>query len=296
MGWLSGGPRARPRSPLLVLKDELQGLGWKLGETLHIEERHANGDTASLSRLAAELVTQRPDVIGATGVTEAKALQGATRDIPIVFMQVAGDPVAAGLVQSITRPGGNLTGFLQSPEMLWGKRLDLLKEVLGRPPRRLAFLGNPGNTSFSAHWSNASAEAARIRADIRRVEIGVPAQLDAAFRDLGDREALLVQWDFLFVSLSERIAELAAQRRLPAIYEQRQPVLAGGLMSYGAELSDNYRQGATYIDRILKGAHPQDLPVVQGNRLELVLNTAAAKAIGITFPTSLIARADEVIE
>ena len=198
-------------------------------------------------------------------------------------------------MQSITRPGGNLTGFLQSPEMLWGKRLDLLKEVLGRPPRRLAFLGNPGNTSFSAHWSNASAEAARIRADIRRVEIGVPAQLDAAFRDLGDREALLVQWDFLFVSLSERIAELAAQRRLPAIYEQRQPVLAGGLMSYGAELSDNYRQGATYIDRILKGAHPQDLPVVQGNRLELVLNTTA-KAIGITFPTSLIARADEVIE
>ena len=131
MGWLSGGPgnRAGMESPLGTLKESLQVLGWRIGETLELDERHAAGDAASLPRLAAELVAKRPDVIGATGGTEAKALQDATRDIPIVFMQMAWDPVAAGLVQSITRPGGNLTGFLQSPELLWGKRLDLLREV-----------------------------------------------------------------------------------------------------------------------------------------------------------------------
>jgi putative tryptophan/tyrosine transport system substrate-binding protein len=211
-------------------------------------------------------------------------------------MQMAWDPVAAGLVQSITRPGGNLTGFLQSPELLWGKRLDLLREVMGHPPRRLGFIGNPGNTSFAAQWRNAEAEAARIGAEIKRADVGAAGELDGAFRDLADRDAVLVQWDFLLVGLSGRTAELAAQHRLPAIYEQRVPVVVGGLMSYGAELTENYRQGAVYIDRILRGAHPRDLPVVQGHRLELVLNTSAAKAIGLTIPTSLIARADEVIE
>jgi putative tryptophan/tyrosine transport system substrate-binding protein len=139
---------------------------------------------------------------------EAKALQDATRDIPIVFMQMAWDPVAAGLVQSITRPGGNLTGFLQSPELLWGKRLDLLREVMGHPPRRLGFIGNPGNTSFAAQWRNAEAEAARIGAEIKRADVGAAGELDGAFRDLADRDALLVQWDFLLVGLSSRIAEL----------------------------------------------------------------------------------------
>jgi putative tryptophan/tyrosine transport system substrate-binding protein len=296
MGWLSGGPAGLPGSPLPVLKQSLQALGWNIGRTLIIEERFASGDTASLPRLAAELVALRPDVIGATGGTEAKALQEATRDIPVVFMQMAWDPVAAGLVQSIARPGGNLTGFLQSPELLWGKRLDFLREVMGHSPRRLAFIGNPGNTGFRAQWDNARAEAAKIGADIHRADVAVASAIDGAFRDLADRDALLVHWDFLLVSLSERIAALAAERRLPAIYEQRMPVLVGGLMSYGVDLNENYRQGAVYIDRILKGAHSRDLPVVQGNRIELVLNTSAAKAIGLTFPPSLLARADEVIE
>jgi putative tryptophan/tyrosine transport system substrate-binding protein len=279
-----------------ILKDALQSLGWRIGETLDLEERHASGDTASLPRLAAELVAKRPEVIGATGGTEAKALQDATRDIPIVFMQVATDPVAAGLVDSITRPGGNVTGFLQSPELLWGKRLDLVKELLGHPPRRLAFVGNPGNTSFGAQWRNAYDEAGRIGAEIKRADVSTAADLESAFRDLGDRDALLVHWDFLLAVLASRVAELAVERRVAAIYEQRMPVGEGGLMSYGAELTENYRQGAAYVDRILKGAHPRDLPVVQGNRLELVLNTSAAKAIGLTFPASLVARADDVIE
>jgi putative ABC transport system substrate-binding protein len=278
------------------LKEALQDSGWRIGGSLEIEERHARGDTARIARLAAELVAARPDVIAATGGTEAKALQQATRDIPVVFMQMAWDPVTAGLVQSITHPGGNLTGFMQSPELLWGKRLDLLGEAIGQRPRRLAFVGNPGNTAFAAQWDNASTEAAKISADIRRADVTVATAVDGAFRDLGEVDAILVHWDFLLVSLSERIVALAAERRLPGIYEQRQPVLLGGLMLYGADLSENYRQGANYIDRILKGAHPRNLPVVQGNRLELVLNNAAAKTIGMIFPPSLIARADEVIE
>src|SRR3954454_20735901 len=177
MGWLSGGPARGPGAPVEILKDALQSLGWRIGETLDLEERHASGDPASLPRLAAELVAKRPEVIGATGGTEAKALQDATRDIPIVFMQVATDPVAAGLVDSITRPGGNVTGFLQSPELLWGKRLDLVKELLGHPPRRLAFVGSTGHTSFGAQWRNAYDEAGRIGAEIKRADVSTAADL-----------------------------------------------------------------------------------------------------------------------
>src|SRR4051812_14680669 len=234
MGWLSGGPARGPGAPVEILKQSLQSLGWRIGETLEIEERHAGGDTASLPRLAAELVAKRPDVIGATGGTEAKALQNATRDIPIVFMQVATDPVAAGLVESITRPGGDVTGFLQSPALLWGKRLDFLTEVLGHAPRRLVFFGNPGNTSFEAQWGNAEDEARRIAAAIRRADVRTAGDLESAFRDVAGRDALLVHWDFLLVVLASRIAELAVERRAPAIYEQRMPVTEGGLMSYGA--------------------------------------------------------------
>ncbi len=203
MGWLSGGTPDRVGSPLPILKEALQDLGWRFGGTLEIEERHARGDTAQIARLAAELVAARPDVIAATGGTEAKALQQATRDIPVVFMQMGWDPVAAGLVQSIARPGGNLTGFLQSPELLWGKRLDFLREVMGHSPRRLAFIGNPGNTGFRAQWDNARAEAAKIGADIRRADVAVASAIDGAFRDLGDRDAILVHWEETAVKGSE---------------------------------------------------------------------------------------------
>ncbi len=296
MGWLSGGPAGMRGSPLETLKQSLHELGWRIGETLELEERHANGDFARIPRLAAELVALRPDVIAATGLTETKALQNATRDIPIVFMQVAGDPVGAGLVQSIIRPGGNVTGFVQSPQLLWGKRLDLLTALLGHPPRRLGFLGNPGNVSFPSSWSDAQDAAARIGADIKRGDVSMPGDLDGAFRAFEDRDAVLVVYDFLLVGLESRIAQQAARQRLPAIYEQRRHVIAGGLLSYGPDLRENFRQGATYIDRILKGARPSDLPVIQGSRFELVVNLKAAKALGLTVPDSLLARADEVIE
>jgi putative ABC transport system substrate-binding protein len=278
-----------------ILKASLRDLGWRAGETIEFEERWADGDFSRLPRLASELVMLSPDVIVATGSSETSSLHAATRDIPVVFIQVA-DPVSLGVVASIARPGGNITGLAQGPQILWGKRLGLLTELLGRLPRRLAWLGNPANAGSEANWTDAKDATAQAGVDLTRIDVSRADQLDEAFIAVKDSDALLVQWDFLFAVLRNRIAELAAQTRVPAIYENRTPVLAGGLMSYGGDLRENYRQGAFYVDRILKGARPADLPVIQASRFELVLNKGAAKALGLTIPDSILARADEVIE
>jgi putative ABC transport system substrate-binding protein len=277
------------------LKVSLRDLGWRANETIDIDERWADGDVSRLARLASELVQLRPDVIATTGTSEAKALQAATQDIPIVFLQVA-DPISSGLVASISHPGGNITGFAQGPQILWSKRLGLLTEMLGRQPRHLAWLGNPANSGTASNWADAKDVAARVGADIARIEVSRAEELEWAFKGLRGLDGLFVQWDFLFSIVSNQIAQLAAQERVPAIYENRVQVLAGGLMSYGGDLRENFRQGAAYVDRILKGARPADLPVVQASRFELVLNKGAAKALGLTIPDSLLARADEVIE
>jgi putative tryptophan/tyrosine transport system substrate-binding protein len=278
-----------------ILKQGLHELGWHEGESLAFDERYAQGDVTMLPRLAAELVALRPDVLVASGSSESKALQAATRDIPIVFLQGA-DPVSMGLVASIARPGGNITGLSAGPQLLFGKRLELLAELLGRPPRRLAWLGNPTNALAELTWTHAEKTSAAFGAEIRRVDVAKPGDLDRAFDGLAGLDAVLVQFDFLLVSHRERIAELAATRRLPAIYENRFQVLKGGLMSYGPDLRDNFRRGAAYVDRILKGARPADLPVDQASRFELVLNLGAARALGLAIPPTLLARADEVIE
>ena len=277
------------------MKASLRDLGWRAGETIEFEERWADGDFSRLPRLASELVMLSPDVIVATGSSETSSLHAATRDIPVVFIQVA-DPVSLGVVASIARPGGNITGLAQGPQILWSKRLGLLTELLGRLPHRLAWLGNPRNAGSEANWTDAKDATAQAGVDLARIDVSRADELDKAFMAVKDSDALLVQWDFLFAVLRNRIAELAAQKRVPAIYENRTQVLAGGLMSYGGDLRENYRQGAVYVDRILKGARPADLPVIQASRFELVLNKGAAKALGLAIPDSLIARADEVIE
>jgi putative tryptophan/tyrosine transport system substrate-binding protein len=297
LGYLSGGPPTASReSTLGAFEAALGELGWKGTETLVIEERFANGDLLTLPRLASELVALRPNVIVTTGGPETKSLQVLTQDIPIVFLQVAGDPVSLGLVDSIARPGRNITGFTQGPQILWGKRLDLLTELLGHQPRRLAWLGNPKNAGNEWNWIDAKDAAGKIGADIARVQADDADAIDKAFDALEHVDALLVPIDFLFVVSRSRIAALAAEKRIPAVYENRIHILAGGLMSYGADLRENFRQGAGYVDRILKGARIADLPVVQASRFELLLNTVAAKAIGLTIPPSLLIRADEVIE
>jgi putative ABC transport system substrate-binding protein len=199
------------------------------------------------------------------------------------------------LVASISRPGANLTGFAQGPQILWSKRLSLLTEMIGRRPRQLAWLGNPQNSGSIQNWADAKEATANAGVDLNRIDVSRPEELEKAFKTITGLDGLLVQWDFLFSIVSSRIAELAAQASVPAIYENRVQVLAGGLMSYGADLRENFRQGAVYVDRILKGARPADLPIVQASRFELILNTGAAKALGLTIPDNLLARADEVI-
>jgi putative tryptophan/tyrosine transport system substrate-binding protein len=296
LGYLSGGRQGVGENTIDILKASLRDLGWRANETIDIDERWADGDVSRLARFASELVQLRPDVIAVTGSSEAKALQAATQDIPIVFHMVA-DPVANGVVASISRPGGNITGFAQGPQILWSKRLGLLTEMLGHQPRHLAWLGNPGNAGSALNWADAKDATTRAGADIARIDVSRAEELDGAFKGVKGSDGLLVQWDFLLFSvLGSQIAQLAVQERVPAIYENRAQVLAGGLMSYGGDLRENFRQGASYVDRILKGARPADLPVIQASRFELVLNKAAAKALGLTIPDNLLARADEVIE
>jgi putative tryptophan/tyrosine transport system substrate-binding protein len=294
VGYLSGVKRGAGEFTIDLFKASLRDLGWRANETIDFEERWADGDASRIAGLASELVQLRPDVIAATGTSEAKALQSATSEIPVVFLLV-GDPITSRLVASISRPGGNITGFAQGPQILWSKRLGLLTEMIGRQPRRLAWLGNPENTGSGPNWADAREAAERVGVEIARIDVSRAEQLEDAFRGIKGMDGLLVQFDFLFVVMRNRIAELAAEGRIPAIYENRTQVLAGGLMSYGADLRENYRQGAVYVDRILKGARPGDLPVVQASRFELILNSGAAKALGLTIPDNLLARADEVI-
>jgi putative tryptophan/tyrosine transport system substrate-binding protein len=297
LGWLSGTRKQTDdNSPLAILRAALSGLGWKPGETLEIEEREAEGDASNLPRLAADLVALRPDVIACTGGTEAKALQGATREIPVVFMEVTVDPVSAGLVENISRPGGNLTGFLQTPQLLSRKRLDILAELLGRHPQRVAYVLNPANVDAARLEADAAQAAGHIGADLRRRLVSAPTELELAFDGMHYFHAVIVQQDFMFVGLRKEFADLARRRRIPVMYENRGHVEAGGLISYGADLRENYREGAIYVDCILRGAHPRDLPVVQASRFELVINMKAAKALNLTIPPTLLARADEVIE
>ena len=182
LGYLSGGRQGTGNEYTSgILKASLRDLGWRGNETIEIDERWADGDVLRLPRLASELVQLRPDVIAATGTSETKALQAATQDIPIVFLQVA-EPVASGVVASISRPGGNTTGFAQGPQILWSKRLSLLTEMLGRQPRHLAWLGNPGNSGSALNWADAKDAAARVDADLARIDVGQAEELEGAFQ------------------------------------------------------------------------------------------------------------------
>jgi len=295
IGYLSGASQGMRENTIDILEERLRDLGWRAGETIEFERRWADGDFSRLPRLASELVMLKPDVIVATGSSETTSLHAATKEIPVVFIQVL-DPLSLGVVASIARPGGNITGLAQGPQILWGKRLGLLTELLGRVPRHVAWVGNPTNAGSEANWVDAKDASAQAGANLVRIDVSRADELEKAFMTAKGSDGLLVQWDFLFAVRRKRIAELATQTRVPAIYENRTQVLAGGLMSYGGDLRGNFREGAIYVDRILKGARPADLPVIQASRFELVLNKSAAKAIGLTIPDSLIARADEVID
>src|SRR5258708_3187963 len=225
LGYLSGGRQGTGNEYTSgILKASLRDLGWRANETIDIDERWADGDVSRLARLASELVQLRPDVIATTGTSEAKALQSATQDIPIVFLQVA-DPISSGLVASISHPGGNITGFAQGPQILWSKRLGLLTEMLGRQPPHLAWLGNPGNSGSASNWADARDAAAPAGVDLARIDVSRAEELEGAFKGVKGLDGLFVQWDLLFSIVSNQIAQLAAQERVRTVYENRAQVL-----------------------------------------------------------------------
>jgi putative ABC transport system substrate-binding protein len=282
---------------MVAFRRGLADSGYIEGQTLTIEYRWAAGQYDRLPALAAELVERQVAVIVATGGEPAAlAAKAATSTIPIVF-GIGGDPVRLGLVGDLRQPGGNATGVSLLTSTLEAKRLELLRE-LAPTAAVIAVLVNPEFQQAKAQ-SEEIEEAARTTGQtIVLLKASSEPELDAALAGLGERhaQALLVASDPFFDTRLERILTAVAQRRLPAIYQFRDHAVAGGLMSYGVDLADAYRQFGLYASRILKGASPADLPVMQSAKFELVVNLKTAAALGITIPPALLARTDEVIE
>jgi ABC-type uncharacterized transport system substrate-binding protein len=285
--------------PPEAFRQGLRDLGYVEGRNVVIEYRDAEGKPERLPALAAELVALKVDVILAAGETHALAAKQATKTIPIVFA-VAADPVASGLVTSLARPGGNVTGLsVLAPELV-GKCLEQLKQAVPGVSR-VAVLWQPGGHGERTDKDmrkEAEVAARALGVRLQLVEARGPADLDRAFSDMTKARAgaLTVLPSAMLFTERRRLADLAARNRLPAVYPAREYVDAGGLMAYGANVADLFRRAATYVDKILKGAKPPDLPVEQPTKFELVINLKTAKALGLTIPQSLLQRADEVIQ
>jgi putative ABC transport system substrate-binding protein len=294
IGWLTGGSPSAENSE--AFRRGLRGLGYVEGKNIVIEWRVAEGKRDRVPALAAELVRLNVDVIVTGSATDTRAAKAATSTIPIV-MTNDGDPVESGFVASLARPGGNITGLSTIAPELNGKRLELLKEAIPKLSRVAVFgtSTSPGNAQ-ELREANLAAEALRVK--LQYVDVLSSKEIETAFRVAGkDRaDAVLMNVAGTFGSLQRKgIAELAVKSRLPVIYETTSYVDAGGLMSYGVHLPDLARRAATYVDKILKGAKPSDLPVEQPTKFELVINLKAAKRIGLTIPPNVLARADKVI-
>ena len=282
---------------LQAFRDGLRELGYVEGKNLQLEVRWGEGKLERLPALAAELVQAKVDVIVAATSPAVVAARQATRTIPIV-MPTSSDPVGDGLVASLARPGGNITGLSQMAPELGEKRIQLLKEMFPKVSHAMAVLWNPAYVGMRARFEQAQVAAPAVGLTVRSVEVRDTRELDVAFEAIirEHPEALLLLVDPFTLSQRSRIVEFAAEQRLPAIYETRDFVDVGGLISYGPNIPDQFRRAATYVDKILRGAKPADLPIEQPTKFELVINMRAAKALGIKFPESILLRADKVIE
>jgi len=297
VGYLSTPTRESVEHGLAAFLRTLRGLGWIEGQNLIIEYRWAEGNVELLPGLAAELVRNKVDVIVAPAGSAALAAKNATSSIPIVMI-FPSDPVEMGLVASLRRPGGNITGttFTPGPE-IFGKQLQILKEAIPRASR-LAILSNPADPSFALQMREVEATARSLRIRLQHVEAKGPEEFESAFAAMAREraDALLVGGTSTFLAHRTRLAELAVKGRLPTMYSFRENVEAGGLMAYAVNMADFVGRSAVYVDKILKGAKPADLPIEQPTKFELIINLKAAKALGITVPQALVLRADEVIQ
>jgi ABC-type uncharacterized transport system substrate-binding protein len=274
----------------------LQEFGWAVGRNVRIDVRWPEGDADEIRKHAAELATVAPDVILATGSATVGPLLQATKTVPIVFVGVV-DPVGAGYVANLARPGANSTGFTLFEYGLSGKWLELIKQI-APSITRVAVLRDPAITAGIGQFGAIRSAAPALGIDVSPIDVRDVGEMERAVEAFARSSGggLIVPGSALAVVHRKAIVALAARYKLPAVYFTRSPVIDGGLISYGPDIVDQYRRAASYVDRILKGEKPADLPVQDPTRYELVINLKTAKALGITMPPSLLARADEVVE
>jgi putative ABC transport system substrate-binding protein len=294
VGFLGTGTPSSHRLWYVAFAQRMRELGWIDGRTVAIEVRWGEGRDERFAEIAAEFVRLKPDVIVTAG-TAVPALKQATSIIPIVFA-VATDPIGSGLVASLARPGGNVTGLPQQRTDTAGKRLELLREVVPGL-NRLAIMANVSNPGTALEMDEVQAIANKLGLEVTRFEIRRAEDIAPAFAALRDRaQTLYFCTDALSATNRVRISTLAAAARLPTMFGTREYVEAGGLMSYGPNFADLYRRTADFVDKILRGAKPGDLPVEQPTKFDLVINLTTAKALGLKIPEAFLLRADEVIE
>ena len=282
---------------ITAFHEGLHQAGWTIGRNVYIGTHWATADASAMRKHAAKLVAQAPDVILAFGASTVSVLLKATRTIPIVFPGV-GDPVGAGVVASLSRPGGNATGFMVFDDSMSGKWLELLKEIAPRLTRA-AVLRDPGTPSGVAQFGVIQAAAASLRVEVVPVDIRDASEIErgvAAFARSPNGGLIATTSGAWAARYQRLIVMLAAHHKLPAVYFERSFVAAGGLVSYGPDFIEQFRQAAGYVDRILKGEKAADVPVQTPTKYETVINLKAARALGLTVPATLLARADEVIE
>jgi len=293
IGLLNNSSASDGRALVDAFRQGMAELGWVDGRNLTIDIRWAESDLSRQPRLVGELIAARSDVIVVAGTSASRAALQATRIVPIVVAAV-GDPDTQGLVATLARPGGNITGLAWQASDLVTKQIQILQEAIPGPDR-LAALWHPASVPVRPA---AEAAARTLGIKLNVLEIRGPADIPGAFAaaQRGRAEALIVLPSPMFYGQRRRLAELAGHHRLPAVYEVKAYVDDGGFMSYGPSFPEMYRRAASYVDRILKGARPGDLPMEQPTKFELVINLKTAKALGLTIPPSLLARADQVVD
>jgi ABC-type uncharacterized transport system substrate-binding protein len=296
IGLLGARPAGTAAEQRVLVERELRALGYVEGKNIAFEYRYADNKLDRLPALADELVRLKVDVLLTTSTAEALAAKNATKTIPIVFLGT-GDPVAAGLVDSFARPGGNITGFTTIAPVLAGKRLELLKETVPKLSR-VAVLWNPQIPGVASQLKESQLAALELGLKVHSMEVRSATDFESAFREAtkAGSTALAVTGSPFNNSYQKRIAELATKSRLPAIYTRKDYVESGGLMSYGTDLAEAYKRVASMVDKILKGTKPADIPVEQPKKFEFVINLKTAKQIGLTIPPNVLARADRVIK
>ena len=295
IGVLGGATPSAESQRVAALVQRLGELGWIEGRTVAIEYRWAEGRSARLAEIAVEFVRLNVDVVLATGTAPAFAAKQATSAIPIVFA-FAGDPVGTGLVASLARPGGNVTGMSNQATDLAAKRIELLREIVPRL-RRLAVMANVAYPAAALEMGEVQAAASTLGVEVSAFDVRESKDLGPAFEALKSQaEALFLVGDPLMTANRTRVTALALAAQVPTIYVHGEYVSAGGLISYGANFSDLFRRAAEVVDKILRGTKPADIPVEQPTKFDLVINLKTAKALRLDVPPTLLARADEVIE